>query len=505
MEGVYRGRVSKPMREEALDFVSSLDEDQRILTDDLLGTLAHVIALQEAGIIGEEGKKIVEALVWLFGRALAGELKVEGKFEDVHEFIETQVIQRVGMEVGGKMHTGRSRNDQVALAVRMRVREELHRVSDLVLLLARSLLKRAEETAEVPIPLYTHTRQAQIGTLGHYFLSKVDELLENFERLSDCYKRVNLCPLGACAIGGTSFPLLRERVAELLGFEGLVENSIQAVSNRDFMLEIASNLSILMVGLSRLAEDLILWSGEEFGFISISEEFASTSSVMPQKVNPCTLELIRAKAAEVLGLTTALFSTFKGLITGYNRDLQETKSELWRCFELAEDSLRVMRGIVSTLEVNRERCVSAVEGSFAVALDLAEALVRERSIPFRTAHILVGRVVRRAFESGKRLGEISPALLEEEAKQLGLTLEVSEEFVRKYTNPLLSLQARKSKGSPNPLEVKRMLAERYRSVERAEELLSERRAHVLRCFSSLLSRAGIEPLRREEPTPPSSP
>lgn len=481
------------MREDAFRFVSSLQEDQRILGDDLLGTIAHVVALREAGILGEEAKQILEALVDLFGKALRGELRLEGKFEDVHEFIEDAVVQKLGIEVGGKMHTGRSRNDQVALAVRLRTREEINRTSELLLSLARSLLKKAEETADLPFPLYTHTQQAQIGTLGHYFLSKFDELLENFERLADCYRRVNLCPLGACAIGGTSFPLQREKVAELLGFDGLVENSICAVSSRSFMLEAASALSVLMSDLSRLAEDLILWSTEEFGYFSISEEFASTSSVMPQKVNPCTLELIRARAAEVQGICSGLFSTLKGLITGYNRDLQATKPQLWRCFDLTEESLRVMEGVISSLEVNRERCIEATERSYAVALDLAEALVREKGLPFRLAHMVVGRIVRRAFESGRRLSEISPHELEEEAAVLGAGVKVDAEFIKKYTNPMSSLQARRSRGSPNPAEVRRMLSDRNQMLERARKLLSDREERVVKALSNLLAKAGIEP------------
>ena len=501
MKDLYRGRVSKPMREDAFQFVSSLQEDQRILIDDLLGTVAHVVALREAGILGTEAGKILEVLIDLFGKTLAGELRLEGKFEDVHEFIESAVVQRLGMEVGGKMHTGRSRNDQVALAVRLRTREEINRTSELLLSLARSLLKRAGETAELPFPLYTHTQQAQVGTLGHYFLSKFDELMEDFERLSDCYRRANLCPLGACAIGGTSFPLQREKVAELLGFDGLVENSVQAVSSRAFMLETASVLSILMSDLSRLAEDLILWSTEEFRYISISEEFASTSSVMPQKVNPCTLELVRARAAEVAGICSGLFSTLKGLITGYNRDLQETKPQLWHCFDLTQNSLRVMEGVISSLEVEREKCVQAAEKSYAVALDLAEALVREKGLPFRQAHMVVGRVVRRAFESGRRLNEISPHELEEEAAVVGIKLKVDVEFIRKYTDPLTSLQARKSRGSPNPAEVRRMLTERSQVLERARALLSEREERVVRALSNLLAKAGIEPSGVLRPKP----
>ena len=493
MEDLYRSRVSKPMREDAFRFVSSLQEDQRILVNDLLGTIAHVVALREAGILGDEAEKILHVLGNLYSKAVRGELKLEGKFEDVHEFIENRVVQELGMEIGGKMHTGRSRNDQVALAIRLQTREEIQKTSKLLLSLAQSLLRRAEETVDLPLPLYTHTQQAQVGTFGHYFLSKFDELMEDFDRLSDCYKRVNLCPLGACAIGGSSFPLKRERVAELLGFEGLVENSISAVSSRAFMLETASVLSVLMTDLSRMAEDLILWSTEEFGYVSVSEEFASTSSVMPQKVNPCTLELVRARAAEVIGICSGLFSVLKGLITGYNRDLQETKPQLWRCFDLTEESLRVTEGVISSLKINEEKCQQAAEKSYALALDLAEALVREKGLPFRQAHMIVGRVVRRAFESGRRLGEISPHELEEEATVVGAQIKVDAEFIKKYSSPIVSLQARKSRGSPNPAEVRRMLADRHQVLEKAKELLSDREKRVMKALSNLLARAGIEP------------
>jgi len=385
------------------------------------------------------------------------------------------VIREVGVEVGGKLHTGRSRNDQVALDIRMRVRSDLNEVSGAVLDLVEALLGRAEEHAETLMVLYTHTQHAQVGVLAHYLVAHADALFRDLQRLHNCYRRVNLSPLGAGPIGGSSLSLDRARTASLLGFDGLVENSIDAVGSRDFALETAGALAILMSGLSRVAEDLIAWSSAEFGYVELADEYASTSSVMPQKKNPCTLELIRGRTGQVYGALTGLLTTMKGLPTGYNRDLQETKRPLWTSLDAVKASLEVMEGAVSTLRVDRERMRGAASEGYVVAVDLAERLVEETGLSFREAHKLVGNLVKESVASGVKPPEWKPEMLEELAERvLGKGLKVSAKVVREAVDPQSCLLRRRTVGSPAPLEVKRMLKDCWRSLQDQRGKLASR-------------------------------
>lgn len=474
-KGIYRARVSKGLGEEVWKFVSSLREDERILEDDLDGTEAHQIMLYEQGLLSlEELRSILSSLEKMRREYREGKLRVEGRFEDVHELLESRVIAEVGMEKGGKLHTGRSRNDQVALDLRLRLRREMNELSLRLLELVESLLRRAEESVELPLVLFTHTQHAQIGTLGHYLLAQADVLLRDFDRLEDCYRRVNLCPLGGGAVGGSTFPLNRERTASLLGFEGLVENSLDAVSSRDAVVEAASCLSLLMCHLSRMAEDLILWSTQEFGYVELSDEYSSTSSAMPQKKNPCTLELIRGKTGEVHGSLLSLLTLLKGIPSGYNRDLQQVKPPLWRCLDETKASLRIMKGVVETLKVRRERMLSSSSLSWALAWDLAEGLVREAGLSFREAHAVVGQAVREALASGLTVKELSLELLRGAAKKvLGREVRMDARLLR-YLDPLSSLKLRKTRGSPSPREVRRMLVDREKRLEESKRKLETR-------------------------------
>jgi argininosuccinate lyase len=474
-KGIYRARVSKGLGERVWRFVSSLKEDERMVEEDLYGTEAHEIMLHEQGILSrEELKKILSSLERMREEYRKGKLRMEGRFEDVHEFLESRVIAEVGMGTGGKLHTGRSRNDQVALDLRLRLRKDLNEVSSSLLELVGVLLRRAEENLETPLVLLTHTQHAQLGTLGHYFLAQADLLLRDFDRMEDCYRRVNLCPLGGGAVGGSSFPLDRKRTASLLGFEGLVENSLDAVSSRDAVAEALSCLSLIMCHLSRMAEDLILWSTQEFGYVELSDEYSSTSSAMPQKKNPCTLELIRGKTGEVYGALLSLLTLLKGIPTGYNRDLQQVKPPLWRGVEETGESLAIMKGVVETMKIKRERLRSS-SSSWALAWDLAEGLAREAGLSFREAHAVVGRAVREALASGLTVRDLSAELLERAAKEeLGRKIGVGDGILR-CLDPLSSLRERRTLGSPSPREVRRMLRLRREELERRRAKLESRR------------------------------
>lgn len=477
------------MDERAAKFISSLEEDKEILIDDIIGTEAHDIMLYEQGIISKgELRRILRALEKLRGKAEGGILKVEGEYEDIHEYLEAKVVEEEGIEVGGKLHTARSRNDQVALDIRMRARSWLNQVSGVLLDLIEALLALASREVDTPMILYTHTQHAQVGSFAHYLLAQADALFRDYERLAECYNRVNLSPLGACAIGGTRFPINRRRTAELLGFDGIVENSVDAVSSRDFELEVAGALAILMSNLTRMAEDLILWSSTEFGFVEIADEYASTSSVMPQKKNPCTLEVLRGKSGEVFGALASLFTTLKAIPTGYNRDLQEAKTPLWKCFKAVGQSLEVLTGVVKTLNLKRERIEEAIKGSYATAVDLAEALAASGLLSFREAHKLVGELVKEMASKGRRFASLAPKEIEETSRRtLGKTVKVSKEELAAITDPKRSLSERRSAGSPSPEEVRKMLSKRKMKLNECRKALQERINKINKALGGLTS------------------
>ena len=464
---IYRSRLSIPYSKDVSEFVSSLKEDKWIFLEDIKGTEAHNIMLYESDILSkDELKAILGALEEVKREFLKGVLKVEGEYEDIHEFIENLIISKIGIDVGGKLHTGRSRNDQVALDIRLKARKELIEVCRLLLGVMEGLLKKAASELDVIIPLYTHTQQAQIGLFAHYLLAWLDAFSRDLNRLIYSYRHVNLNPLGACAIGGTRLPINRQRTSELLGFDGLIENSLDAVSSRDFALEIIATLAILSDNLARISGDLILWSSSEFNFISIPDSYASTSSIMPHKKNPCTLELIRARSSRIYGGLIQLLTALKGIPSGYSRDLQETKIPLINSFETIKGNLIVFKGIISGLTVNKERLDEIVKDSFALAMDLAEVLVANHGLPFRKAHILVGRIVDHLVKEGKKLRDLNPNLLEKLSREvLGQPLTMESSKLKEALNAEASLNARNTIGAPSPKEVKRMIKARTKILK----------------------------------------
>jgi len=318
--------------------------------------------------------------------------------------------------------------------VRMRVRRELLEVAEELLRLLETLLERGEEHAETVMMLYTHGQHAQVGTLGHYLLSYFDALLRDLERLLECYRRVNQNPLGGGPIGGTSIPIDRERTTELLGFDAMVENSIDATSNRDWAIEVAAVSAILMSTLSRMASDLTLWSTREYGYIELDDEYSTSSSIMPQKKNPSTLELVRGRASEVYSALEELLTMVKGVPTGYHHDLQGTKPPLWRCLDVVKGSLRIMDGAISTMTVKAERMRRVAEESYTYAVDLAEALVVEAGLPFREAYRVVAHIVRSL--KGRNLRELTLKELEAAAREiLGKSIGVRRTLIEEVADP----------------------------------------------------------------------
>lgn len=474
--GIYRSRLGEPLDREAARFLSSLEEDSEIFLEDILGSEAHAIMLYEQGIIGRgDLEKILRALEGIKGEWLRGKMGLKAEeFEDVHEFIETRLIEMVGLEIGGKLHTGRSRNDQVALDIRLRIRRYLLEIWNELLNLMEIILTRAEEERDTPLMLYTHLQHAQTGNLSHYLLALFDHLSRDLERLEECYRRVNKSPLGASAIGGSSLPLNRPRVAELLGFDGVVENSIDAVSSRDFALESLSISSILATFLSRVSEDFIIWSSSEFGYLELPDQLASPSSIMPHKKNPCILELVRARAGRISGLLTASLMELKGTPTGYNRDLQNQKQLIFEALKETLAILRMFSKVVKDVRFRVERMREVISESYAPAIDLAENLVKYLGISIREAHMIVGEVVKVLVEKGMGMKDLDLNMIKEVSRRvLGKEVDIPEKVLEVIKEPSRTVRMRRTIGSPNPNEISRMIKDRWKTLNERKKVFQE--------------------------------
>jgi argininosuccinate lyase len=476
---MYRSRLKGKLDKEALDYLSSIRDDIALMHFDIVGSEAHSVMLYKQGLITRaELRKILAALESARSKDL---MKLASGYEDIHEAIEAFVVKKAGLEAGGKMHTARSRNDQVALDIRLKSRDDINHVSMLVIELVRTLLEKASKNKDSVMPMYTHLQHAQIGTFSHYLISYSDALLRDLERLYACYDRVNRSPLGAVAIGGTSIKIDRIKVASLLGFDSIVENSIDATTSRDVLVEMCFCLAMIMLDLSRIAEDFILWSSSEFDFIELSDDLTSSSSVMPQKKNPCPLELMRAKTAFAIGLLFSLMSTVKALPSGYSRDLQDTKRVLFQAVEVTIDSLKIMNSVIRTLSVKRKNMLVAAESSYAISLDIAEELVRHK-MAFREAHKVVGQLVKTASRSGKELRRLTDAEIRDAVgiEFAGLVRRIIDKIDARQ-----SVNCRVSLGSPNPKKQDRMIKVRRKYLNKLEVLLQQRMKRVGSAFQIL--------------------
>jgi argininosuccinate lyase len=407
---LWGGRFKGEADDEFARFNSSFAFDRRLIEADIEGSLAHAEALAAAGILTEEeARRIAWALNETRRRARADHGYLSSRdgsqAEDVHSFVEAEVVSAIG-EPGYKLHTGRSRNDQVATDLRLFLRAEIDATRELIRDVQRALIELAEANRDCVIPGYTHLQRAQPILFAHYLMAYYEMMKRDRERLSQLRARVNQLPLGAGALSGTGFPLDREMIARRLGFDGVCENSVDAVSDRDFVIEFIGAAAIVMVHLSRLAEDLIIYSTAEFGFIELSDAVSTGSSLMPQKKNPDSLELIRGKAGRVFGHHAAMLATMKGLPLAYNKDMQEDKEALFDTIDTLAGSLKVMATVLRNIRVNSEKTRQAASIGYLNATDLADYLVR-KGLEFRKAHELVGRVVMHAIEKGKSLEEIT--------------------------------------------------------------------------------------------------
>jgi len=414
--------------------------------------------IEQEIITKDDGAKILATL------AKHVNMQLGESAEDVHMAVEEAVLSETGPEVGGNLHIAKSRNDQVVTAIRMVLRNELLVIMRTVAHVQDHLIEVAEENLETVILEYTHLQPAQPVTFAHYLLSYFDMLERDLQRLQNLYVRVNLSPLGAGALATTSFPINRDRTAELLGFNGIVENSIDAVSSRDFIVEAISVLAMISVNLSRFAEDLIIWSSPDFGVVELPDEFTSTSSIMPQKKNPEVLEVIRARASHVLGNLMAVTATLKNLPSTYNLDFQEITPKLWDSVEITRASLDMMHKILPKLKVTAD-ISSKVSKSFVAATELANTLVRRHRVPFRTAHKIVGAIAKSLIEAKLTFEDTTPVLLAKVCQDVaGVKVTVKEEEIKELVNPLKLVQTHNVKGGPAPAEVKRALATREKQL-----------------------------------------
>jgi argininosuccinate lyase len=424
--------------------------------------------LHEQGIIKEEDCSSI--LTGLLKIREEGIEKLDHSYEDIHISLESRLIDMVGEDTGGRMHSGRSRNDEVATCIRIRLRDELLSLMEELSGLRNALLERASENTDTLMPGFTHLQHAQPTTFAHHLVAHSDAIGRDIERVISAFSRVNKCPLGSAAFASTGFDLNRNRTCSLLGFDDLLGNSMDAVSTRDFLIESASAMSNIMVNLSKMAEEIIIWSSSEFSFVELDDMYASTSSIMPQKKNPDSAELVRGKAGTVIGSLMALLSLCKALPLSYNRDLQEATPNMWRAVETTRSAVRITKGMIATMKVNTESMAEKSVLGFTTATELADTMVRAGGIPFRTAHQIVGVLAR---------GDGNPTLADVDAVAkdvIGETLSsrgLTEEMVKEALDPVLNINRRPITGGPAPSEMEKAIKSRFTELEDTKTDISE--------------------------------
>lgn len=402
----WGGRFSEPVDAFVARFTASVDFDQRMANQDIQGSIAHATMLAKVGVLTEEERdQIIQGLTEIREEIAKGEFQWSVELEDVHMNIEARLTQKIGI-TGKKLHTGRSRNDQVATDIRLYLRDEIDHISSELNRLQQGLLDLSEKEADTIMPGFTHLQTAQPVTFGHHLMAWFEMLSRDYERLQDCRKRINILPLGAAALAGTTYPIDRNMTAELLGFERPTENSLDSVSDRDFGIEFTSAASLIMMHLSRMSEELVLWTSAQFNFINLPDRFCTGSSIMPQKKNPDVPELVRGKSGRVYGHLFSLLTLMKSQPLAYNKDNQEDKEPLFDTVDTLQGSLRAFADMIPAIESRKEEMREAALRGFSTATDLADYLVR-KGIPFRDSHEIVGKSVAYGVETGKDLGEMS--------------------------------------------------------------------------------------------------
>ncbi len=467
------GRIGS-VREDVTAFTSSMESDKKLLEAVIAINKAHVTMLTNQNIIDKEtGTKLLQALT-----EIDPKLKPDKTTEDIHLAVEEEINKKVDIDVGGNLHIAKSRNDQVATAIRMTLRTDLLNLMETLLTLQNSLLGLAAKHTETLVPSYTHLHPAQPVTFAHILLSYVDGLQRDIKRLTDAYSRINQSPMGAGAIATTSFPIDRDQTAELLGFYCVLENSIDAVGTRDFILETMSDLTLAAVNISRIAQDLIIWSSPDFGIVELPENFAFTSSIMPQKKNPDVLEVIRARMNNVSGNFFASTSTMMALPSGYNLDFQEITPKLWDSIQTMAASAHMLSELVPNLEVKSNVFEKQVL-KFATTTELANVLVKNYNVPFRTSHKIVGAVVKELLDNNLTLSDLTPEQLNKTAQECAeIILDVKLADIKQAIDPKKFVESHKTKGGPAPAEVKRMLNSRKQLTDQTKTTLTNKKGEL---------------------------
>lgn len=473
----WRTRFDEGVLDDTLNYTSGEDIklDERLILYDILGTEAHNIMLYRIGLL-EKGEitKILKALEELKKDYLSGNFKLKIEFEDAHLNIEQAVTLKIGGEVGGKIHLARSRNDQVLVDIRLLMRDAVFRLMEELINFCTIMLDLAEENYETVMPGYTHMQHAQPITFSHWCLSYVDSAIRDLDRLLEVYRRINMNPLGAGALAGFKWNIKREVTTELLGFDKIQENTLDAISSRgEIEAEFISTLCLIMIHLSKIAEETILWSTHEFNFIELSDRYSTGSSIMPQKKNPDISELVRGRAGIMIGNLCAAMSILKGLPSGYNRDFQETKKILFESIDTTLKSIHIVSMMIKEMKINRHQMEKLVEENFSSAVDLSDLLV-EKGLPFRTAYKVTAQIVKEAKKEGRALKELKANDLEVKIfTECGVNAKFDDKEIQSALNPMENIRRKRHIGGPAPQENMRMTVDRRGKVESVRETINK--------------------------------
>lgn len=460
---LLRGFRLGKLAPESIIYTSSIEYDSVLVEQVIKINTAHIAMLAVQNII--DPKHFIPCLEGL--KTISPNFKLDPKFEDVHMNLEIYLSKKIGGEAAGQLNLGKSRNDQVSTAIRMVLREYLLQLLTSLINVCKEIITKASEHIDTLIPGYTHLQHGQPITLAHHLLAHYDALGRDIERIIEAYSRINRSPLGAAALSTSSINIDRELTSRLLGFNGLIENSVDAVSSRDFVIEVVADLSLVMTNISRMAEEFVLWSTFEFDFIEISDGYSSTSSIMPQKKNAVVAELIRGKTSTSYGEMIASISIMKSLPLSYNIDMQELTPHLWNSCKITLDSLGVLSGMLKEIKINSERLRQVLDDEIIFATDLADHLVSVYKITFRKAHNLVGLLVRISIEEKKSFKEVIGKNIEEISKQIiGKKVKLTKKTIEEIINPLHSIESKKVIGGPSKKSVINMINTRIKKIEK---------------------------------------
>ncbi len=450
MAQLWGGRFTKETDQLVYNFNASISFDRKFYKEDIEGSMAHVKMLAATGVLTEaERDEILSGLSGILSDVESGKLEITSEYEDIHSFVEANLIDRIG-DTGKKLHTGRSRNDQVALDMRLYIRKEIVNLKELVKELMVVLHGLMKEHLDTFMPGFTHLQKAQPITLAHHFGAYMEMFKRDYGRLSDIYERMNYCPLGAGALAGTTYPLDREMTAKLLGFKGATLNSMDSVSDRDYVIELLSALSTIMMHLSRFSEEIIIWNSNEYGFVELDDAYSTGSSIMPQKKNPDIAELVRGKTGRVYGALMQMLTAMKGIPLAYNKDMQEDKEFTFDAIDTVKGCLALFTGMIKTMTVNKETMEASAKKGFTNATDAADYLVN-KGVPFRDAHGIVGQLVLYCIEKNISLDEMSL----EEYKKIS---PVFEEDIYEAISLETCVEKRETIGAPGRTSMEKVIA-----------------------------------------------